>query len=126
MCGIVGALNLKGNLVPPAWIKRMTDLIRHRGPDGEGFFFANTTTAASTRDRGAQHNIDGANLALGHRRLSILELTELGAQPMHSGDGLAVISFNGEIYNHLDIRVELERLGHNFCSRSDTETILEA
>lgn len=126
MCGIVGALNLKGDPVPPAWIKRMTDIIRHRGPDGEGFFFVNTATGTSALDRNAQHSIDGANLALGHRRLSILELTELGAQPMRSGDGLAVISFNGEIYNHLDIRKDLEKLGHTFHSRSDTETILEA
>ena len=126
MCGIVGALNLKGDPVPQAWIRRMTDLIHHRGPDGEGYFFANTTTGASIVGRDAQHSISGGNLAFGHRRLSILELTALGAQPMRSGDGLAVITFNGEIYNHLEIRTELSRLGHTFQSRSDTETILEA
>lgn len=126
MCGIAGILGFKGQEIPGAWIKRMCDTIRHRGPDGEGYFYANTQTGGTSSGFDVESTTPGTNLALGHRRLSILELTELGRQPMRSSDGLTVITYNGEIYNHLELRNELCRLGHEFHSRSDTETILGA
>ena len=78
----------------------MGDLVGHRGPDASGLF------------------VDG-DMALGHRRLSIIDLSEAGHQPMSYGDDLW-ITFNGEIYNFLDLRVELESHGHRFQSRTDT------
>ncbi|MEI8136304.1 MAG: asparagine synthetase B, partial [Bacteroidota bacterium] len=84
----------------------MTDIISHRGPDGDGFFVKN-------------------NLALGHRRLSIIDL-ETGDQPMMSDDGKKIIVFNGEIYNYIELREELKKLGHLFKTNSDTEVILKS
>jgi len=104
MCGISGIVNKNGAAVSPGAIKGINDLIAHRGPDDEGFFF-------------------GAHFALGHRRLSILDLSPDGHQPMHHGDK-TVITFNGEIYNYLEIREELMRDGYRFTSRTDTEVIL--
>lgn len=107
MCGIAGVLNLNGEPVAPELIKRMTDAIAHRGPDGEG---AHT-------DR---------NLGLGHRRLAIIDLSPGGRQPMATRDGRYVITYNGELYNFRELRAELEALGHSFVSRSDTEVLLAA
>ena len=107
MCGIAGVLNLNGEPVAPALLKRMTDAIAHRGPDGEGHF------------------TDGA-LGLGHRRLAIIDLSPAGRQPMATRDGRYVVTYNGEIYNFRELRAELEALGHAFVSRSDTEVLLVA
>jgi asparagine synthase (glutamine-hydrolysing) len=107
MCGIAGILNLDGTPASPVILRAMTDAISHRGPDGEGGFS------------------DGA-LALGHRRLAIIDLTPAGHQPMASADGGLIISYNGEIYNFLELRADLEALGHRFRSRSDTEVALTA
>jgi asparagine synthase (glutamine-hydrolysing) len=104
MCGIAGELNF-GVAPDAAVVKRMSDAIAHRGPDGEGLF------------------CEGP-VALAHRRLAILDLTEGGAQPMIRDR--CVVVFNGEIYRHLELRKELEMLGHHFTSRSDTEVILRA
>lgn len=105
MCGIVGILAGAMAAEPdPGRVRRMADAIRHRGPDGEGF-----------------HAEPG--VALGHRRLSIVDLGG-GAQPMANEDGSVVIVFNGEIYNHAELRPELEAAGHRFRTRSDTESIL--
>jgi len=107
MCGIAGIYNLSGK--PKAesekLVRQMADSIAHRGPDDEGFF------------------VD-ANIALGHRRLSILDLSEAGHQPMFSPDKNLVIVFNGEIYNYVELRDELRKLGHKFKTRTDTEVIL--
>lgn len=107
MCGIAGYLNLNSRPASEIILKKMTDKIRHRGPDGEGQF------------------VDGA-LALGHRRLAIIDLSPLGHQPMASRDSRYVISYNGEIYNFKEIKQELEALGHQFKSKTDTEVILNA
>jgi len=104
MCGIAGFLTRGGRRAEPGWIRSMGASLSHRGPDGEGFFVED-------------------NLALGHRRLSIIDL-EGGKQPMTNEDGSLVIVFNGEIYNFLDLRPELERQGHLFHTRSDTEVLL--
>jgi asparagine synthase (glutamine-hydrolysing) len=107
MCGIVGLVDLAGEPVSPAILKRMTDSIAHRGPDGEGQW------------------IEGP-VGLGHRRLSIIDLSPAGHQPMVSADHRYVISYNGEIYNFQQLRVELEASGYWFSSRSDTEVVLHA
>lgn len=106
MCGIAGIYSLKSKVESrksEETIKRMADSIAHRGPDDSGVFVSD-------------------KIALGHRRLSILDLSPLGHQPMTRGD--LVIVFNGEIYNYLEIREELKANGHQFKSSSDTEVIL--
>lgn len=107
MCGIAGYLNLSGKPASEIIVKKMTDSIAHRGPDGEGQW------------------IEGP-LALGHRRLAILDLSPAGHQPMSYGDGRFVITYNGEIYNFKELRRELELEGHTFRSHTDTEVILAA
>jgi asparagine synthase (glutamine-hydrolysing) len=109
MCGIAGIVNISGQPVAQAEIEGLTDLVAHRGPDGAGHWFS------------AERNV-----ALGHRRLAIIDPGPGGYQPMLSGDGLHVITFNGEIYNFLELRRELEALGVNFRTQSDTEVILAA
>lgn len=109
MCGIAGIVNLRGNAVEPEEISRLTNLIVHRGPFGEGIWFS-----------------ANRNLAFGHRRLAIIDPGNGGRQPMVSADGRHVIVFNGEIYNFLELRRELEVEGAVFRSQSDTEVILAA
>lgn len=92
-----------------AVIGRMNDRIAHRGPDGDGLW-----------------TDEAAGVALGHRRLAIVELSPLGRQPMDSADGRFVIAYNGEVYNFQDLRAELEAAGHAFRSHSDTEVLIEA
>lgn len=107
MCGIAGLLHTDGAPASVVLIKRMSDAIAHRGPDAEGQY------------------IDG-NIGLGHRRLSIIDLSEAGRQPMATEDGRYVISYNGEVYNFNELRIELESVGHRFHSRSDSEVVLKA
>src|ERR1700759_2039598 len=107
MCGIAGALNHKEESVSTDVLRKMTDAIRHRGPDGEGHFI----------DR---------NLGLGHRRLAIIDLSELGKQPMVTEDGRYALSYNGEVYNFREIRQELIELGYKFKSQTDSEVVLKA
>lgn len=107
MCGIAGFVRTDGGPAERAIIERMTDAVRHRGPDGSGHF------------------VDGP-FALGHRRLSILDLSEHGAQPMHDARDALVLTFNGEIYNYLEIRDELRAEGYTFRSDTDSEVILAA
>jgi asparagine synthase (glutamine-hydrolysing) len=106
MCGISGIVNVLNQPVSQPEIQKMTDLIAHRGPDGSGIWH-------------------GPNFALGHRRLSIIDLTHNGHQPMSYADHL-VITYNGEIYNYLEIKEKLVGLGYFFRSQSDTEVILAA
>jgi asparagine synthase (glutamine-hydrolysing) len=112
MCGIAGAFRPKGQPVCGNDVLRaMSDRIRHRGPDGEGVW------------REPQ-----GRCGLAHRRLSIIDLSDSAAQPMASADGRAFIVFNGEIYNHAQVRRELEQLGHADwrTDHSDTEVLLRA
>ena len=109
MCGITGILQASNSSrsADLGSIREMTTRLRHRGPDGEGLWW--------DRDAG---------IALGHRRLAIVDLTDAGHQPMLSESGRFVITFNGEIYNHLSLRKELESLGQRFMGSSDTEVLL--
>ena len=107
MCGIAGILNLDGRpFADEARLHRMGDSIVHRGPDGHGYF-------------------TGGPVGLAHRRLSIIDVSS-GAQPMFNEDLSIVVVFNGEIYNHLELRSVLESRGHIFRTHSDTEVILHA
>lgn len=107
MCGITGVLHLNGESAAPVVLKRMTDAIAHRGPDGDGIY------------------TDGP-VGLGHRRLAIIDLSAAGHQPMATEDGRFVLVYNGEIYNFQELRIELEALGHRFQSRTDSEVVLKS
>ena len=106
MCGISGIISKSNAPIPEERIKRINNLVGHRGPDGEGYYF-------------------GSNFAFGHRRLAILDLSERGRQPMCYQDRFW-ITHNGEIYNYLEIRRDLEAKGHTFITGTDTEVILAA
>lgn len=107
MCGIAGYLNTDGEPASAVALKRMTDAIAHRGPDGEGFYTSGF-------------------VALGHRRLAIIDLSPLGHQPMTTSDGRFVLTYNGEVFNFQELRLELEAKGHSFRSRTDSEVVLHA
>ncbi|MGI9204627.1 MAG: asparagine synthase (glutamine-hydrolyzing) [Woeseiaceae bacterium] len=111
MCGITGVIadGCTGNLTPD--LERMTDAIRHRGPDDEGYYQSQFA--------------DDCFVGLGHRRLSIIDLST-GKQPIGNEDGSVQIVFNGEIYNFRELRDELVERGHTFVTQSDTETIVHA
>jgi len=111
MCGLAGLLTTRDDrrATIDAALERLRAPIRHRGPDDDGAW----SDAA-------------AGIGLGFKRLSILDLTPAGHQPMRSGQGRYVVAFNGEIYNHRALRGELESLGHRFRGHSDTEVILAA
>lgn len=104
MCGISGIITKNNSSVNRVGIQKMNDCIAHRGPDAEGFYFDN-------------------NIGFGHRRLSILDLSELGSQPMKYGEDL-IITYNGEVYNYIELRTTLKGLGYTFRSETDTEVIL--
>jgi asparagine synthase (glutamine-hydrolysing) len=107
MCGITGFCDLRSKREPDrALLRRMSDSLLHRGPDGSGAHFA-------------------PGIALGHRRLSIIDL-ETGQQPLYNEDRSVVVVFNGEIYNYQSLIPELQALGHTFTTRSDTEVIVHA
>lgn len=130
MCGIVGIVSLGGAPIDAAALQRMNDLQAHRGPDGEGFLLGSLDSGMSeyafVRCTGQWESKAGAQVALGHRRLAILDLSERGLQPMTVGDGRTWIVFNGEIYNHLELRSELEARGYTFTTRTDTEVLLQS
>ena len=129
MCGIVGFVS-SGRPLDVTVLQRMNDLQAHRGPDGEGFLlgwedagrFCHARLPRTTQwDARAP-----VTVGLGHRRLAILDLSERGSQPMTVGDSQSWIVFNGEIYNHVELRAHLEALGYQFTTRTDTEVLLQA
>ena len=107
MCGITGILNFDQQPVSSSKIKLMTDSIIHRGPDGEGQWTDNY-------------------IGLGHRRLAIIDLSPAGHQPMQTRDGRYILTYNGEVYNFKELRIELESLGYQFHSNTDSEVVLNA
>ena len=111
MCGICGKLRDDGKPVREELIRDMTAVLAHRGPDGEGIYLRPADASATA-------------VGLGHKRLSIIDLSEAGRQPMSSEDNTVWMVFNGEIYNFRSLREELERKGHRFKSRTDGEAVL--
>jgi len=109
MCGIVGIWHLNSMAISKAMLSNFTDALAHRGPDGNGFYIDSD-----------------ANLGFGHRRLAILDTTDTGRQPMTYGDGRYWITYNGEIYNFLELRNELQKHGYQFYTESDTEVVMAA
>jgi asparagine synthase (glutamine-hydrolysing) len=107
MCGIVGVINFNNASIDPTLIKKMTDTIRHRGPDGEGIWLN-----------------EKKNIGLGHRRLAIIDLSENANQPMMCNRTGNVIVFNGEIYNFMELKNNLMKIGYSFSTNSDTEVLL--
>ena len=108
MCGISGILAFDDGLgIDEPTMTRMTDALRHRGPDDAGTYVR-----------------PDERIALGHRRLSIIDLSHAGHQPMSNEDGTVWITYNGEVYNHAVLRTELEARGHRFRSVTDTEAIV--
>ena len=107
MCGICGVLNFDGKEVGTELLKKMTDSIAHRGPDGEGWY-------------------QSKGIGLGHRRLAIVDLSPLGHQPMVTQDGRYALTYNGEIYNFREIRADLVSRGYSFRSQTDSEVVLNA
>lgn len=107
MCGIAGIFHVNGGSPDPSLLARMSERIRHRGPDGSGTY------------------LDGP-VGLAHRRLAIIDLTEAAAQPMANEDGTLRLVYNGEIYNYIELREELIGKGHSFRSDSDAEAVLHA
>ncbi len=106
MCGLVGLINLDGQPVDQKILGRMTEALSHRGPDGEGYYL-------------------NGPVGLGHRRLAIIDPAG-GRQPMSSPEGQCWLSYNGEVYNYLELREELRRLGHRFNTDSDSEVVLRS
>lgn len=107
MCGIAGFINTDGSPASREMLQRMTNAIAHRGPDGEGAW------------------VDNA-VALGHRRLAIIDPSPLGRQPMYSHDDRYVLVYNGEVYNFKELKVELQASGYVFQSGTDSEVVLAA
>jgi asparagine synthase (glutamine-hydrolysing) len=106
VCGITGLFDTRGRRTfDPELIRRATNAVAHRGPDGDGFFAV-------------------PGVSFGHRKLAIIDLAS-GDQPKHSMDGTVTITFNGEIFNYKELRAELASKGHSFATASDTEAILE-
>lgn len=111
MCGICGKVSLYGKPVEANLIELMCKKMVHRGPDDEGIYLNNPTN-------------DGISIGLGHRRLSIIDLSEAGHQPMHNEDKTIWVVHNGEIYNFSGLKADLEKKGHFFKSNTDTEVII--
>ena len=109
MCGICGTVTTNGSRIDEAVLRRMTDVMTHRGPDESGVYL---------------RRAHGLSVGLGHRRLSIIDLSEAGRQPLSNEDGTVWLVFNGEIYNYPELRRELEGKGHRFRSHTDSEVIV--
>lgn len=132
MCGILGIYSPDGIHPYRDNLQAANDLVRYRGPDGAGFALFNTRAPG---EKGVvlapslsvdSASMDQSDLALAHRRLAIIDLSPAGLQPMTTQDRTLWITYNGEIYNYIELRKELESCGHSFTSHTDTEVILHA
>src|SRR5436309_4246072 len=139
MCGIAGVFDSTGQHLPlDDDIQRMTAVLRHRGPDDEGYVFVDPSTGRDDERRGRdtiadftardvrEGGLDFYRLAFGFRRLAIIDLSPAGHQPMASRDRSLWIVFNGELYNYLELRDTLKSEGHVFHTESDTEVVLSS
>ncbi len=124
MCGIAGKLTADGVPVSREWVRHALASLEHRGPDDSAFFAESPRRHHLGAD--LSDHPDGATTVLVHRRLSILDLSSAGRQPMTTDDGRHVLVFNGEIYNYLELRDELKALGCTFHTGTDTEVLLHA
>ena len=128
MCGIAGIYDTGHNPIKPSWVIDMTDTMEHRGPDDDGLVLLsscrNLEPYSYNRNKRKQAEADRYNIGLGHRRLSIIDLSDAGHQPMCNEDGTVWITYNGEIYNYQDLRSDLAAKGHRFKSNTDTEVII--
>ncbi len=113
MCGICGKISLKGKEISKKLIVKMNSTLEHRGPDDHGVYLNNISNSNQT-----------ISVGLGHQRLSIIDLSKAGTQPMSNEDNSLWMVFNGEIYNHNKLRKELESNGHRFKSKTDCEVII--
>jgi len=138
MCGLAGIFNLDGTSIDSQDLLKMTRVIRHRGPDDEGYLLIQTAiqtvhhhvhddTIPEIKARSSVlPNQTTCNLGIGYRRLAIIDLSANGHQPMADPSNQVWLSFNGEIYNYIEIRQELTQLGHLFKTNSDSEVLIHA
>ena len=142
MCGITGIFNFNNEPVSISMLKKMTDALRHRGPDDEGYTLIHSKNGFCKQLIGNdsadefkdvfenitnQNNLtDKFDLVFGHRRLSIIDLSSSGHQPMSNEDETLWLAYNGEVYNYVELKDELAELGHTFKSSTDTEVIIHA
>ncbi|HXC07056.1 MAG TPA: asparagine synthase (glutamine-hydrolyzing) [Bacteroidia bacterium] len=143
MCGISGIISLQGTQADPRALQAMNDCLKHRGPDGEGFLFYDGKQTHTAFGKDTPEHIRHASMphapqeamsdlhsgfifGFGHRRLAILDLGENGHQPLCNVASDLWITYNGEIYNYLELRAELQTKGHVFRTRTDTEVVLAA
>ncbi|KAF7788288.1 asparagine synthase (glutamine-hydrolyzing) [Pseudoalteromonas rubra] len=126
MCGLVAVISKNRNINLQNLVS-MNDAIEHRGPNDEGYFFLNTADSQldGKKAKFLEHDSISASIGFAHRRLSIQDLSDLGHQPMCYMDRYWIV-YNGEVYNHIEIKEELEEKGYTFKSHSDTEVILAA
>jgi len=127
MCGITGYLSFKGSEINRPTLESMTDAISHRGPDDQGcLLYEKSSGGLAVFRKEDASELQKGQVGLGHRRLSIIDLSENGWQPMISENKQLAISFNGEIYNYIELREELKNAGFVFSTETDTEVILQA
>jgi asparagine synthase (glutamine-hydrolysing) len=141
MCGIAGLVDLSGQPIEARLLKAMADAIRHRGPDDEGYVliqhsngrhrhYCGPASPASLQETlphiGSASADVGCDIGLAHRRFSIIDLSPAGHQPLFAADGSCCVVFNGEIYNYIELRAELEQQGVTFRSNSDTEVLIQS
>lgn len=127
MCGIIGVFNQNGKAVSPQTLERMTTVLQHRGPDDQGmrlFSIASSISKEYGQDCAFEPGLDTYEGGLGFQRLSILDLSKNGHQPMTAADDRIILTFNGEIYNAFELRPQLQELGYQFHTQTDTEVIL--
>ncbi len=138
MCGIAGAYHLKRGSLDPVCMLEAAHVIRHRGPDGEGYLLLNTASGEHSLRNGPDTPANiihplvtdpvefAPDLIFAHRRLAIIDVSPGGHEPMTVEDGTLWITFNGEIYNYLELRDELKAKGYQFHTESDVEVLLQA
>ena len=126
MCGLFGMLFNKGYNKNEIFINKIKHFLNHRGPDGSGCVVWNEGSTFVKKIDKKLNNLDNFKILLWHTRLSILDLSDNGSQPMVSEDGRFALAYNGEIYNFLEIKQKLIKLNYNFNSESDTEVLIKA